>query len=117
MKNKRNVREFMFFQLLGMLPVMLAFKHEIIYSLIALIIAFLFYKLDPVIKEFCENISDIGKIFWSQIAVGFVLAGTGYLFSWVNTMLGLFWVMVFFIVGMFNAGKVQSFLDKGGDCS
>ncbi len=115
MKGKRHVREFMFFQLLGMLPVMLVFKGDFIYSLIALITAFLFYKFDPVIKDFCENVANTEKIFWGQIAVGFILAGIGYVFSWVNTILGLFWVLMFFIVGMFHAGKVQSFLDERRD--
>lgn len=112
MKNKRHVREFMFFQLLGMIPVFLAFDGEFLYAIVGLIIAFLFYKFDPVIKDFCENVEGLRKIFWLIVVLGLIFAGITHILSWGKSVLGLLWVIIFFVTGIFHAGKVQSFLDE-----
>ncbi|KKO47489.1 hypothetical protein VT06_16840 [Arsukibacterium sp. MJ3] len=112
MKKKRHVREYMFFQILGVVTVMLFFKGEFAYSLIALLIAFLFYRFDPSIKDFCENIKHTRKIFWGQIFIGYVMAGVCFIFSWNSKGLSIIWALIFLAVGVLHAGKVQDFLNE-----
>jgi hypothetical protein len=115
MASKRHVREFMFFQILGIIPVMLSFKGEFFYSFLSLLVALLFYRYDSSIRDFCINIKNTSEIFWWQIFLGYLMAGICYLFSWDSKVLSIIWVLVFFTVGMLHAGKVQKFLNERQD--